>query len=169
MTGSSVRTIIEALNRAGVRYLVVGGLAVVAHGHVRFTADIDLFLDFDDDNLRRAMEAFAGLGFRPRAPVALHEFADAQVRQTWIDDKGMTVFSLFSDEHRLTEVDLFVADPIGFDGAYERRVAMEVAPNVEATFIGVDDLLKMKRVAGRPQDLVDVERLEELHGKGHDG
>lgn len=169
MTGSSVQVIIEALNGAGVRYLVVGGLAVVAHGHVRFTADIDLILDFDDDNLPRAMEVFAGLGFRPRAPVALHEFADAETRQAWIDDKGMTVFSLFSDDHPMTEVDLFVTDPIGFDDAYEGRVAMEVAPGVEATFVALDDLLRMKRSAGRPQDLVDVERLEELHGGGRHG
>lgn len=168
MTGSSVQTIIEALNRAGVRYLVVGGLAVVAHGHVRFTADIDLILDFDDDNLQRAMEAFVGLGYEPRAPVALHEFADAEIRQAWIDDKGMTVFSLFSDDHPLTEVDLFVADPIGFNEAYGRRVALAVAPGIHATFVALDDLLRMKRSAGRPQDLSDVERLEELHGEGGD-
>ncbi len=47
MTSSSVQAIIQALNEAGVRYLVVGGLAVVAHGHVRFTADVDLVLDDD--------------------------------------------------------------------------------------------------------------------------
>ena len=168
MTSSSVQTIIQALNQAGVRYLVVGGLAVVAHGHVRFTADVDLVLDFDEENLRRAMEVFASLGFRPRAPVPLRQFADTEIRQGWIRDKGLTVFSLFSDDHPLTEVDLFVADPFGFDQAYARRVSMAIAPDVEATFVGFDDLVRMKKAAGRPQDLSDIEQLENLSGERDD-
>jgi hypothetical protein len=58
------------------------------------------------------------------------------------------------------DVDLFVADPIGFGGAYERRLTLAVAPGVEATFVGLDDLIRMKRMAGRPQDLSDIEKLE---------
>ena len=169
MTRSSVQTILGALNQAGVRYLVVGGLAVVAHGHVRFTADIDILLDFDEENLRRAMEVFASLGFRPRAPVPLRQFADAEIRQGWIRDKGLTVFSLFSDDHPLTEVDLFVADPLGFEEAYARRATLAVAPDVAATFVAVDDLIRLKRSAGRPQDLVDAEALEQLRGERDDG
>lgn len=168
MTSSSVQTIVQALNDAGVRYLVVGGLAVVAHGYLRFTADIDLVLDFDEANLRRAMEVFAGLGFRPRAPVPLRQFADTEIRQGWIRDKGLTVFSLFSDDHPLTEVDLFVADPLGFEDAYARRVTMAIAPDVEATFVGLGDLVRMKKVAGRPQDLTDIEQLEILIGARDD-
>jgi hypothetical protein len=52
MERRSVETIMEALNHAGVRYLVVGGLAVVAHGVVRFTADIDLVLDPEPESRR---------------------------------------------------------------------------------------------------------------------
>ena len=169
MTSSSVQTIIKALNEAGVRYLVVGGLAVVAHGHVRFTADVDLVLDFDENNLGRAIEVFAGLGFRPRAPVPLQHFADPEIRQGWIRDKGLTVLSLFSDDHPLTEIDLFVADPLGFDQAYARRATFAVAPDVEASFVSVDDLIRLKRSAGRPQDLVDAEALEELRRDLDDG
>lgn len=51
MQHASVVAIVEALNAAGVRYLIVGGLAVAAHGHVRFTADVDLVLDMSDGNL----------------------------------------------------------------------------------------------------------------------
>lgn len=169
MTSSSVQTIIQALNEAGVRYLVVGGLAVVAHGHVRFTADVDLVLDFNEQNLGRAMEVFAGLGFQPRAPVPLEHFADAEIRQGWIRDKGLTVFSLFSDDHPLTEVDLFVADPLGFEEAYARRATLAVAPEVEASFVAVEDLIRLKRSAGRPQDLVDAEALEQLRADVYDG
>jgi hypothetical protein len=69
----------------------------------------------------------------------------------------------------MTEVDLFVTDPIGFDDAYERRVALAVAPGIEATFVGLSDLIRMKRSAGRTQDLSDIERLQELNRGGDDG
>ena len=68
MQKQSVETILGALNRARVRYLVVGGLAVVAHGYVRFTADLDLVLDPERESLRRAIYALTALGYRPRAP-----------------------------------------------------------------------------------------------------
>jgi hypothetical protein len=166
---TSIEAIVKALNESGVRYLVVGGLAVVAHGHLRFTADLDLILDLEDSNLRQALAALAGLGYTPRAPVPLEDFADAELRSSWISDKGLTVFSLYSDRHPATEIDLFVSDPLGFDDAYRRAVGMEVAPGVEATFVGLDDLIRLKRAAGRPEDLLDIARLEELWRDPGDG
>lgn len=68
MTTEGVSAIFRALAAAGVRFLVVCGLAVVAHGFVRFTADVDLVLDLSPDNARRAIEALQSLGYRPRAP-----------------------------------------------------------------------------------------------------
>lgn len=151
--------LIQALNAADVRYLLVGGLAVVAHGYVRFTADVDVVLDLQDDNVRRASAALAGLGYRPRAPVALEDFIDPANRAAWVRDKGLTVFSLYSAEHPATEVDLFVEAPFNFDEAYARAVRMELAPEVVATFVGLDDLLALKRRAGRSQDALDIQQL----------
>src|SRR5262245_43586269 len=99
MERRSVETVVGSLNRANVRYLVVGGLAVVAHGFVRFTADIDLVLDPDPAALRRAIVALVGLGYRPRAPVPFEDYADPAKRTSWMRDKGLTVFSVFSDQH----------------------------------------------------------------------
>ena len=78
MEKSSVEAIVCALNEAGVRYLIVGGMAVVAHGYLRFTADLDLVLDLREGNLDRAVSALAGQGYRPRAPVPLEDFVDAE-------------------------------------------------------------------------------------------
>jgi hypothetical protein len=162
MQGKSVEALVRALNAAGVRYLVVGGLAVVAHGYVRFTADIDVVIDLDVANLRRAGSALAGLGYRPRAPVAFEEFLDATKRASWVREKGMTVFSLYSPEHPATEVDLFVEAPLDFTEAYSRAVRLEVAPGAVATIVGFDDLLALKRRAGRPQDALDIQQLNAL-------
>ena len=118
MEKRSVEEIVRALNEAGVRYLIVGGVAVVAHGYLRFTADLDLILDLAEDNLRRAVAALAGEGYRPRAPVPLEAFIDAVNRAQWVRDKQLTVFSLDSSQHPRTEVDLFVEAPFDFDKAY---------------------------------------------------
>jgi hypothetical protein len=166
MTSRSVEAIVQALNRAEARYLIVGGLAVVAHGHVRFTADMDLVLDPEPAGLRRAIEALGALGYRPRAPVALEEFLDAAKRRNWMKEKGLTVFSLFSSAHPATELDLFVEPPFEFDGAFRQAARFEVGPGVSATFVSRDQLIAMKRAAGRPQDLQDVARLEVLGKPG---
>jgi phospholipase/lecithinase/hemolysin len=64
----SIEAIVQALNAAGARYLIAGGLAVVAHGYVRFTADLDLILDLEEENAKRALRALAGLGYQPPPP-----------------------------------------------------------------------------------------------------
>jgi hypothetical protein len=161
----SVEALVRALNAANVRYLVVGGLAVVAHGFVRFTADIDLVLDLDEQNLRHALSALTSLGYRPRAPVAFEQFLDPAQRALWVREKGLTVFSLYSPSHQATEVDVFVEAPFDFETTYGRAVRADVAPELAATFASLDDLIALKRRAGRPQDMLDIERLTTLRGE----
>ena len=160
MTQASVITIIGALNDAGVRYLIAGGLAAVAHGVVRFTADVDLVLALDSENLKRAIGCLESLGFVPRVPVPFQALLDAAERRRWIEEKGMTVFSCSSPRHPLTEVDLFVQMPFDFDLAYAAAVRLELPTGVIATFVGKAELIAMKRAAGRPRDLEDVRVLE---------
>lgn len=75
----------------------------------------------------------------------------------------MKVFCLYSDAHAATEVDLFVEPPLDFDTAYASAARMEVAPGVNAVFVGYRDLLRLKAQAGRPTDLDDIRRLEAVH------
>jgi len=165
MERRSVEAVVQALNQARVRYLIVGGLAVAAHGILRFTVDLDLVVELTEDNVRRAIEALTPLGYRPRAPVPFEEFAHVSARQAWIRDKGLTVFSLQSPDHAVTEIDLFVESPFDFDQAFASAMRAEVAPGVEGSFVGFSDLIEMKRRAGRPQDLRDIEDLERLGPK----
>jgi len=169
MTTEGVSAIFRALNAAGVRFLVVGGLAVVAHGYVRFTADVDLVLDLAAENARRAIEALASLGYRPRAPVPIEQFLDPDLRASWAREKSMLVFSLQSDRFAATEVDLFLEPPFNMQQASARSVRLEVAAGVEAPFIGLDDLIAMKQKAGRPSDLDDIRRLVECRESRDNG
>ncbi|OGS39943.1 MAG: hypothetical protein A2506_12225 [Elusimicrobia bacterium RIFOXYD12_FULL_66_9] len=169
MEKQSFETILRALDQAGVRYLIVGGLAVVAHGFVRFTADLDLILDLEPQNLKMALPALSRLGYRPRAPVDIDDFAVPAIRRSWIEEKGMKVFSLSSSEHAATEIDIFAEAPFDFAAAYSDAARLEVCPGVTATFVDFDRLLALKKQAGRPQDLQDVEQLKALRKESLDG
>lgn len=168
MERHSVESIVAALNAGLVRYLIAGGLAVVAHGYVRFTADVDLIVDLEPVNVRRAIAALGSLGYRPRAPVPFDDFADPAKRQQWVHEKGLTVFSLYSPAHAATEVDLFVEAPLDFGQAYQKAARREAAPGIHATFIGLEDLLRLKQQAGRPQDLIDIDALKVVNERGDD-
>lgn len=154
-----IETVLELLNQAGVRYLVVGGVAVVLHGHLRTTADLDLIVQLEPENIRRAVDALGRLGYRPRAPVPAASLADAESRLRWVREKNLTVFSMWSPTHPTLEVDLFVEEPFEFGAAYARALRVPL-DRIEITLIGLDDLLSLKRKAGRPQDLADVAALE---------
>lgn len=158
-----VEWVLTALEQANVLYLVVGGVAVVLHGYLRTTLDLDLVLQFDRDNLERALKAFGDLGFLPQAPLPLSSFADAKNRETWSREKNMTVFSLWQPEHPGFAVDLFVREPFDFDAVYRRALRVPLQ-GVQVTVVSRKDLLEMKRATGRAQDLADIEALSELPG-----
>jgi hypothetical protein len=91
MKVDDVRTILSALNDANVRYLIVGGLAVVAHGYVRFTQDIDLVVQLERENVLRAMNALTSIGYRPLIPVEAAQLADETLRQQWRDENCLSI------------------------------------------------------------------------------
>lgn len=152
--------IFAALQGAGVRYLTVGGVAVVLHGHARFTADLDLVLSLDEDNVLAALGALEVLGYRPRAPVRLTDFADAKQRKQWVDEKGLTVFSMWSPKLPATDIDIFVEEPFSFDEVFERAVCVTLDDSETVISVAsIADLIALKKQAGRPQDLADIEAL----------
>lgn len=153
--------IFEALDRSGARYVTVGGFAVVLHGHARLTADIDLVVDLDPGPARAVIGVLTGLGFRPRAPVRAEAFADPDVRRAWVEEKNLRVFSLYDPENPLLSIDLFAEYPMPFEELFERSRVVPVG-GVGVRVASLPDLIAMKRAAGRPEDLQDVEALEEI-------
>jgi hypothetical protein len=106
--------IFKALNDAGVKYVIVGGVATVLHGYARLTMDIDLILDLAPEPAARAIDTLQRLGFEPRIPVPAADYANPVKRAEWRAQKGMTVFSLHSPSNPMWSVDLFVETPIPF-------------------------------------------------------
>ena len=159
MDAGSVIAIVKALQDQGARYLIVGGLAVVHHGYLRFTADVDIVLDMDPANIARAIRAFTSLGYRPRVPVPFAQYADPQARAMWAREKNMKVFPLWSPDHQATIVDLFLECPLDFERAHAAAGQRELAPGVSATFVGLEDLLRLKAESARPVDKDDIDHL----------
>lgn len=141
-----------ALNEANVRYVVVGGLAVVLHGHARLTADVDLIIDLEAEETRRTMNVLTTLGLRPRVPVPAESFADAAQRERWISERAMRVFSLYDPENPLRAVDLFVDHPIDFEELWAESDTVDIS-GTAIRIASLEHLIRLKEIAGRAQDL----------------
>lgn len=154
-----------AFEEAGVRYVVVGGMAVVLSGHVRATVDLDVVVDLNPAAARQAVQALQGLGLQPRAPVSSADFADPVIREGWIRDKHMQVLSFYDPQNVAREVDVFVAYPLDFEALVARAVPTAIGDRL-VPVAAPEHLIEMKRAAGRPRDLDDVEALLRLQERG---
>jgi hypothetical protein len=155
---ASFEALVAVLEDAGVRYLVAGGLAVNAHGYLRFTKDVDVVLQLVADNIERTFAALGSLGYKPSVPITAAQFADAKQRESWIRDKGMQVLQFWSDGHRETPIDVFASEPFDFEEEYGRALVKPLG-SIQVRFVSIPTLIHMKERAGRPQDKVDVEHL----------
>src|SRR3546814_18005132 len=89
-------------------------MAVIMHGHLRATRDLDLVIGLAPDNCTKAVDALAGIGLRPRLPVALSDFANPEKREDWADNRNMLVFQLWDPANLERSVDVFVREPLDF-------------------------------------------------------
>jgi predicted nucleotidyltransferase len=152
--------IFKALEKHRVRYLVVGGVAVNLLGVSRSTADLDLFVCLDPENLMRFAKAVEEVEYRPKLPVKMLDFADAECRRRWREEKGMLVFSFWNPKDPLALVDVFVDEPMPFTEMDRRKVRM-TAEGVTIPVASPEDLIVLKERCDRPKDRYDVDGLRE--------
>ncbi len=153
--------IFKEFESRGVRYLVVGGLAVNLYGYVRLTMDLDVMADLSDENLSKIVNAMEKFGYTPRVPVNPHEFISKEKRDEWIEQKGAIVFTFIDLKSPFKHVDIFLSNPMNFEEAYSRREVLKVG-GVRIDTASIDDLIEMKRSAGRPRDMEDANHLERI-------
>jgi len=163
MEVGSIETIVRALNRAQAQYLIVGGVAVVAHGYERFTKYLDLVIGLERKNILRGLRALLAIGYQMRIPVTPEQFADPALREERRREKNMVVLQLWSDAHRRTPIDVFVYEPFDFAKELVRALRVPIYGKVTAAIVSYGTLLKLKTSAGRSQDLLDVEKLRKLN------
>jgi hypothetical protein len=160
-TGFQVTTILKALADADVRYVTVGGFAVIMHGHLRTTKDLDLVVDLEPDNCKRALEALSGIGLQPRLPVQMVDFADPEIRRDWHENRNMQVFQIWDPENPIRCLDVFVREPIKFEELWAQSIK-ETLDGVPIHIASIEHLIEMKKQAGRERDITDIQALEAI-------
>jgi hypothetical protein len=140
--------VFDRLERERVRYVVVSGVAVVLHGFVRPTIDLDIVISAAVDETRSAMHALNMLGFVPSIPLPL---------------SVVTVMRMFDNAQR--EVDVFVRYSIPFEELWASSERVRVGQSV-ARVASLEHLLRAKRFNGRAHDLLDIEGLLALETGG---
>lgn len=136
------------LRARGIVYAICGGIAVTIHGATRTTKDIDVLIARKD--VPRALEAVAPLGYTFAALPMTFDAATDRERHV------QRVSKLDGKEHLV--LDLLIAEA-AFEGLLSERVEVELPEGV-LSVVSLHVLLKMKRLAGRPQDQADIEKLE---------
>jgi hypothetical protein len=163
MTLDHLTQTLNALLEAKVRFLIAGGLAVLAHGHSRVTHDLDIVLALDSHNATIAINTLTHLGFRPRIPVDALDFCDREKRAVWVEQKNLMVFSMLNEQMSGFVIDIFATEPFDFELEWSNaaRISLPGFPE-QLPFISKPTLLEMKRQAARPIDLDDIKHLKHL-------
>lgn len=161
MSIARYESILASLQAAEVRYVIAGGFAVNLHGFLRFTKDLDLLIDLEPANAKLAMQVLGECGLKARVPVPLADFADADKRLDWAELRNMLVFQVWHPDDPFCTVDVFIRNPIDFEDLWTRAVGANLG-RTECRIAGIDDLIAMKTMAGRPQDLRDIQELRRI-------
>lgn len=140
---------------------MAGGVALNLHGVPRMTADLDLALALDAENVEAALAVLEERGLRPTLPVPPRDVLDPAKRELWRSDKNLVAFPFHNPARPFEAVDLLLHVDLDFEAAWERRTTVDAA-GVEVAVLGIDDLLALKRKAARPQDLADADVLARL-------
>ena len=135
---------VELFLEHNVRFLIVGGYALAAHGLPRATGDLDAWVWVNPENAQNIMRALNAFGFQ-NLSLTESDFS----KEDSIIQLGYPPFRI----DILTSI-----DGVAFDQAWEKKVVVELN-GMNVPFIGRDDLIANKKAAGRPQDLADVSRL----------
>ena len=147
--------VIQALNKAKVRYVLVGGYAVALHGAVRGTVDLDFVIALEKAQFKALEKAMLSIGLKPRLPVTAEEVFN--FREEYIKNRNLVAWAFVSEANPLELVDIIITH-----NADKMKTVIKKVGHVGIPIAAIDELIKMKKVSARPQDLEDIKALEKL-------
>jgi hypothetical protein len=155
----------KALQAHDISYLLVGGLAINLHGVPRMTMDVDLVIALDTHNITKLEACTKSLGLRPSVPVKLADLADSNKREALFEEKHLIALSFIGEKPETPTVDILIHHPLDFKKAYQNKVERDVS-GTPVMLASIEDMITLKKAAGRAQDLADIAHLERfLHEK----
>jgi predicted nucleotidyltransferase len=137
-------------NKHNIKYLVIGGYAVSIHGYPRSTKDIDVCIEMSDTNASKMVQVINDFGFE-----SLKLKKEDFLKKDFITQLGFPPLRI----DILNDL-----SGVGFEEAWNNKKIVSIE-NVPVNFIGYNDLIIVKKNAGRPQDLADVDKLEKRNKK----
>lgn len=152
-----VEALLSALERAEVRFVVIGGFAVGAHGYLRATKDLDIVPDPDPENLGRLADLLVELN---ASVLGVEEFSEDEVVQPDANGLGMGGNFVLTTTHGRLDIMQLIGPDLEYADLDAAAVEDEVFGH-RVRFCGFDHLVAMKESAGRPEDEIDLKRLSE--------
>jgi hypothetical protein len=153
--------IFEQLQKHRVRYLLCGGLAVNIYGIPRMTADIDLILDFDKENLKQFEICVLNAFYQSQIPVSLSLLSTQQERIKLVKEKNLIALSYFNTRGNVMSMDVLIDVPLNFADMWERKTT-RTSDDTDIHVVSINDLIKLKEYSNRKQDLDDIYLLSQI-------
>ena len=145
LTNQDFKELLSILAKHEVRYLIIGGYAVMKYTEPRWTKDLDLLIAIDLENARAVFAALKEFG-APLSGLSAEDFTDAG--------------SFYQMGRPPLRVDVMMSIPgITFEEAWGNKEAVAIA-GTSAFFMSREDLMRAKQATSRPQDLIDLENLK---------
>jgi hypothetical protein len=139
--------------KEGLEYAIVGGWAVALHGAVRGTVDIDIILKLDKKSFLKAQILLGDLNLKSRLPVDAAQVFD--FRTEYIKNRNLIAWSFVNLDKPSEVVDIIITHDLKKMEIHKVKTSGHTL-----AILGMDDLIKMKKESGRPQDLEDVIALQ---------
>lgn len=150
MLNKDFKEFVKLLNSRKVEYLIVGGYALAAHGHPRYTGDIDIWIGPSDKNVSLVLDALQAFGFGELGISAADLSAPKSVVQLGYPPARIDLLSSI--------------DGVTFADCYAKHIVMRT-DGIDLPVISVADFRANKLATGRLKDLADVEALDQYEGE----
>ena len=157
-TSNPFRQVVSALRES--RYVLVGGFAAVMHGNNRFTPDVNIVIDFEPASVLPVLSHLQAVGLEAEPGLDLTRICEAETRAQWSRGDPFKFLSLKNPEIPAFSVELFLQHPQPNDLLMGEAVEQGLGESLTAAVCPIDRLIQMKQLAGRPQDLTDLENLD---------
>ena len=156
-----LQSLFKSLADNKVKYLLCGGLAVNLYGIPRMTADVDLLIDWEKENIEKFEKVLKENSYQSNLYYQFSNLISATIRQQMVKEKNLIAYSFTSDSLQQMALDVIVDCALDFESAWERKNTKQIG-STEVYVVSINDLIALKEYANREQDKIDIINLKKF-------